>query len=51
MMRNLQMLLICSVLLIIACKGKLKEEPQSGYHMEGDLVELEKSCGIWDIRF
>lgn len=32
------MLLICSVLLITACKSKQREEQQSGYRMEGDTV-------------
>ncbi len=32
------MLLICSVLLITACKSKQREELQSGYRMEGDTV-------------
>ena len=36
--RELQMLLICSVLLITACKSKQREELQSGYRMEGDTV-------------
>ena len=36
--RELQMLLICSVLLITACKSKQREEQQSGYRMEGDTV-------------
>lgn len=36
--RELQILLICSVLLITACKSKQREEQQSGYRMEGDTV-------------
>lgn len=36
--RELQLLLICSVLLITACKSKQREEQQSGYRMEGDTV-------------
>ena len=36
--RELQMLLVCSVLLITACKSKQREEQQSGYRMEGDTV-------------
>lgn len=38
--KNLQMLLICGVLLVTACKSKSKEEQQSGYRMEGDTVQI-----------
>lgn len=34
------MLLICSVLLVTACKSKLREEQQSGYRIEGDTVRI-----------
>ena len=37
--KNLQILLICGVLLVTACKSKSKEEQQSGYRMEGDTVK------------
>ena len=40
--RELQMLLICSVLLITACKSKQREEQQSGYRMEGDTVYVTR---------
>lgn len=38
--KNLQILLICGVLLVTACKSKSKEEQQSGYRMEGDTVQI-----------
>lgn len=49
------MLLICGVLLVTACKSKSKEEPQSGYRMEGDTVHvtdcfLSEKIKITDVR-